>query len=357
MRRSGIGFHSMLRTLLKIGLIGFAALLAGAIATLALPRRVELAAPVRGPAVQAVYATGSVEPVRWAKLAAPVSARLEEILARDGDRVRKGDVLARLEQRQACAHLSEFEARERFLRTDLERVRELFQRNVVSRAALDKAESEHDMAVAAVQAARQCITERTLVAPLDGVVLRQDGEVGEMVGPQSVLYVIGDPQPLRITADVDEEDIPLVRVGQEALVQADAFPDATIRSEVAEITPAGDPTEKTYRVRLSLPDDTRLRVGMTVEANIVTLRREDALLLPASALRDGHVWTVADGKARRRAVTAGIRGRDRVEIRAGLAEDAAMIVNPPADLQDGEPVYAGGLAAWAAAMLAELRRP
>jgi RND family efflux transporter MFP subunit len=346
----------MAARVLKILAVLLVAALAGAIATLDLPRRVATVAPARGTAVQAVYATGAVEPVHWAKLAPAVSARLVEILARDGDRVRKGDVLARLEQREACARLSEFEARERFLRADRERFRELFRRNVVSRAALDKAESEHDMALAAVRAARQCISDRTLTAPLEGVVLRQDGEIGEMVGPQDIVYVIGDPQPLRITADVDEEDIPLIRVGQEALVQADAFPEETIRSEVAEITPAGDPTEKTYRVRLSLPADARLRVGMTVEANIVTRRREDALLVPASALRDGHVWIAAAGRARRRAVETGIQGRDRVEIRSGLAADAAVIVNPPADLAEGEPVHAGGLGAWFAALLAELRR-
>ena len=101
---------------------------------------------------------------------------------------------------------------------------------------------------------------------MDGVVLREDGEVGEVVDSNTVLYRIGLPKPLQLVAEVNEEDIPRVQVGQTVLLRFDAFTDQRLTGSVREITPAGDPVAKTYRVRVALPDDTPLMIGMSVEA-------------------------------------------------------------------------------------------
>jgi len=110
--------------------------------------------------------------------------------------------------------------------------------------------------------------------------------------------------------------------------------------EIAEITPKGDPVNKNYRVRIAIPDTTPLRIGMTTEVNIVVRRRDRALLVPFSAIRNGAVFTVEDGRARRKTVNAGIVGDKRVEIRGGLMEGQIVIVDPPEGLQDGDRVRA-----------------
>ena len=94
-----------------------------------------------------------------------------------------------------------------------------------------------------------------------------------MVDTTDTVFWIGDPKPLRITADVDEEDVPRVEPGQKVLLRADAFPDRVLEGGLTSITPKGDPVQKTYRVRIELPDDAPLLIGMTVEANVVV--RED----------------------------------------------------------------------------------
>lgn len=335
-------------------LVGWAALAillaAGAAAwILPWPLRVETARPERGPAVHAVYATGAVEPVRWAKVAPAVTGRLTEIQARDNDVVAEGQVLARLDDRDACAGLAEAEARERFQKSEADRLSALANRGVASRQAYDRAVSELEMARAAVAAARQCVVDRTMRAPLDGVVLRQDGEVGEIVTPGDIVFWIGDPRPLRITAEVDEEDIPLVDIGQAALVKADAFPERTIEGSVSEITLKGDPLAKTYRVRIGLEEAGDLMIGMTTEVNIVVREDEDALLIPVEAAAGERVWTVRDGRAEPVEVRLGVIGAEQAEVLAGLDGDETVILSPGEDLAAGRRVYNGGFVDWAVA--------
>jgi HlyD family secretion protein len=297
--------------------------------------RVDTASVGRGPAVQAVYATGVVEPVHWAKVSPTVSGRLAEIAVRDNMPVKRGDVLARLDEGEARARLAEMEARQIYWRDELVRQRTLSERGIASREAFDRAQSEFLAAQALFLAVRQRLSDLALTAPMDGVVLRQDGEIGEVVDKQQVLFWIGQPRPLRAVIDVDEEDIPLVAVAQQALVKADAFPQAAVSGVVAEITPKGDPTNKSYRIRVSLPDDSRFHIGMTVEANIVVRQVADVVLAPLEALRGERVFVVVDGRAMLRPVQIGIRGRDKVEIKEGLQDGETVVLNPPADLKDG----------------------
>jgi RND family efflux transporter MFP subunit len=300
-------------------------------------------APVaRGAAVHAVYATGTVEPVTWAKVAPVTTGRIAAILLRDGAPVRTGTPLARLDDREARARLAELEARLRYWQDEVKRQQALAERGFASREARDRAQMEHLQSEAALAAQRQRILDLTLVAPLDGIVLRQDGEVGEVVDAKQVLFWVGQPTPLRITAEVDEEDIPLVRVGQRTLIKADAFPAQALQGTVAEITPKGDPVNKSFRVRIGLPAETPLKIGMTTEINIIAREVADALLVPAGAVRGNRVFVVEDGIARSRAVTPGIQGRAMTQVLDGVREGEMVVVDPPAGLGDGDRVRAQG---------------
>ena len=100
----------------------------------------------------------------------------------------------------------------------------------------------------------------------------------------------------------------------------------------------GDPVAKTYRIRASLPDDTPLLVGMSVEANIVTREKEGALLVPVDALQGGDVFVVDGSRVRRRAVTVGIRGTRTVEIISGVTGSERVVAPVPPGLVDGRRV-------------------
>ena len=303
------------------------------------PLTVRVAAAVQGPAVEAVYATGTVEPLRWAAVGPAVKARLREVLVDDGDRVAVGQILAHLDDTVAAAQVAEVEARARYALAESDRMERLATRANAARSEVDRAASEARALEAAAEAARRKLDDFDLKAPIDGVVLRRDGEPGEMVDTSDTVFWIGDPKPLRITADVDEEDVPRVEPGQKVLLRADAFPDRVLEGRLTSITPKGDPVQKTYRVRIELPDDAPLLIGMTVEANVVVREVTDAVLVPTGAVRGGSVFVLSGDRAERREVQLGVQGPRLAEVRAKLAAGELVIVDPPADLQAGRRVY------------------
>ncbi len=334
------GLHGMKRK----AILGLSALLLLAVALAAwwfvsAPSSVRLTQPQRGPAVDAIYATGTVEPVRWAKIASTETGRILDYPAVERRAVAKGDLLVHLDDAEAKADLRELEARVAFLRGDLERYAALVERSTVSRQAYERVQSDLDQALAATAAARQRLADLTIDAPLDGIVLRKDGEVGEVVQAGDVLLWIGQDRPYWITADVDEEDIPWVEPGQRSLIKADAFPDQALEGEVSEITPMGDAINKQYRVRVMLPAESPLLIGMTTELNIIVRTEDNALLIPENAAAgNSFVWLYDDGTAKRHHVELGIYGRGLVEVRSGLTDKDQLIVDPPQDLQDGQAV-------------------
>jgi RND family efflux transporter MFP subunit len=288
-----------------------------------------------GPAVDAVYATGTIEPVLWARIEPLVKGRLIALEAEEGERVAAGQVLARLDDTVARAQLAEAEARANFLREEAGRLRALAAREIVAQAAFDRAESEARAAAAIVAAARQRLDDYVMRAPMEGVVLRRDGEIGEVIDTGNTVFVVGERRPLRVTAEVDEEDILRVEPGQRVLLKADALPDRPLEGRLAEITPKGDPRLKVYRVRIALPDDTPLLVGMSVEANIIVRETARAVLAPTASLRDGAVFVVEDSVARRVPVTLGVQGPLKLEVLSGLAPGMRVVTDPPAALADG----------------------
>ncbi len=299
---------------------------------------VQVAKPTRGPAIEAVYATGAVEPVYWAKVSSTVVGRITEIRHKEGDKVKSGEILFKLDDREAKARLAEAEARRKFLAQELARYAQLALDNIASRRQYQEIVSKHAEAVAAEAAARQRLLDYTIRAPLSGEILRLDGNVGEVIRAGDALAWVGVREPMRIEAEVDEEDIPMVKKGQTVLVRADAFPGKAFEAQVTSITAKGDPVSKIYRVRITLPEGTPLHIGMTTEVNIVIRKNENALLLPFTAVNDGRVWLVQDRRARRRAVETGIVGANRIEIRKGIGPDDRVIVNPPSGLEDGDRV-------------------
>jgi RND family efflux transporter MFP subunit len=298
---------------------------------------VTLIAPARGTAVEIVYGTGAVEPVRWAKVASLVRDRIIEVCNCEGRAVRKGDVLARLDDREQRVQLEELRAREDFAKRELARATELIGRGAATTQSYERLSTDLRTVQALISVQIEKLADYTVVAPMDGIVLRQDGEVGEVAEQGQILVRVGAPKPLRIRTEVNEEDIPRVAVGQEVLLRTDAFAGQRLEGRVSEITPMGDPVAKTYRIFIGLPDDTPLKPGMSVEANVVTREKAGALLVPAEAVKGTTVFELEGGRVRQRSVEIGIRGTRMVEIVSGLTE-GDRIVSPAAELVDGQNV-------------------
>lgn len=295
-----------------------------------------------GPAMEVVYATGFVEPRRPVEIASRVTAPVVEIYVDEGQRVSPGQPLVRLDdvdQRQTIAQLA---AQTRAAELDEGRTLSLYRQGFAAAAARDRVVMAARSARAAEAAARARLEQFTIRASMPGVVLRRDMEPGDLATPTRTLFQIGDPALLRVTATVDERDIPRVRQGAQAIMSSDAYPGRTFAGRVYEVTPGGDPNQRAFRVRI-LPDSGAvLPVGLTLEVNIVTALKRGALLVPASSIKAGKVWIAEDGRARQVEVRTGIEGADRTEVVRGLSRGSCVIAQPAEGLAEGRRVRVQG---------------
>jgi RND family efflux transporter MFP subunit len=192
-----------------------------------------------------------------------------------------------------------------------------------------------EAATAAVRRARSQRDFMSLTAPADGLVIKRDGERGQYIPAGQAVFFLSCCAPLRVTAEVDEEDIARVRQGQKVVMHADALPHEVFDGTVTEVTPKGDPVSRSYRVRIGIADPSRFRVGMTVDVNLIVAERADALLVPTTAVQDKSVWLVSEGRLRRQPVRVGAAGSGRTEILEGLAQDARIVDAPDPRLEEG----------------------
>jgi RND family efflux transporter MFP subunit len=342
--RGRVAGHLIVKNFRRLAFLILVAVLAAAAWWFIRGRGIEVnvATPGRGTAVEIVYATGAVEPVRWAKVASLIRDRIVDICDCEGKPVKKGDILARLDDREVRAQLTELRAREDFAKRELSRVTELIGRGSATTQAHERASMDLRQIQGLISVQLEKIEDYTIMSPMDGMVLRRDGEIGEIAEAGQILFRVGVPKPLRVAAEVNEEDIPRVSVGQKVLLRTDAFQGQPLGGEVSEITPMGDPAAKTYRIRIALPDDTPLKPGMSVEANVVTREKPGALLIASEAVQGGFVFVTRDGHATRRAVTIGIRGTRAAEILSGLAEGESVVVPYPPVLRSGDRIRVSG---------------
>lgn len=303
-----------------------------------LPPAVAVIEPHRGPAIQAVYATGTVEPTVMIPIAPRTATRLAELRVDEGSAVKEGQVLARLENRDLQRAIAAAAAEEQYAKAELDRQGQLVARGVAALAAYDRARADWEKARALRERAEAEAGYLDLVAPADGRIIRRDGEIGQVIGPDKPIFWMSCCAPLRVSAEVDEEDIAQVRDGQEVLIRADAFPGQIFRGTVQSITPKGDPVARTYRVRVSLTSDTPLMIGMTAETNIVLRKADSALLVPAGAVQQDAVWRVADGKLEKRKVAVGAKDAREVEIMSGLGKNDRIVASPTPGLKAGDRV-------------------
>ena len=287
------------------------------------------------PVSEAVYGTGTVEPERWAKVVPLQRRRLVELCRCEGQVVRVGQVLGRQDDAEERSALDQMEINRGQLERDLGRAEKDRDKNDAARTEYEQRWTKLEEAKSRIAAQKVHLESLLLKAPLDGMVLRRDGEVGEIAGPTDVLFWVGPPAPMQVVAEVNEEEINRIVSGQKAFLRSEAFPGRALRATVSQITPKGDPTRKTFRVYLRLPQDTPLRIGMSVEANIIFREKPAAIVVPAEAIAGDWVQTIDDGQVRRVPIKVGIRGNRNTEINGDIAKGTTVLSPARRDLADG----------------------
>src|SRR3984957_10600551 len=225
------------------------------------PPTVTTATAIVAPVSEAIYGTGTVEPERWAKVVPIQRRRLVELCRCEGQTVRAGQILGRQDDAEEVSALRELEIDKDQLERDLDRAEKDRDKSDAAKTEYEQRSTKVEESKSRISAQKVRIDTLVLRAPLDGMVLRRDGEVGEIVGPTDVLFWVGPPAPMQVVAEINEEEITRIAAGQKAFLRSEAFATQALRATVSQMTPKGDPTRKTFRVYLRLPSDTPLRIG------------------------------------------------------------------------------------------------
>ncbi len=286
--------------------------------------------------VRTLQFSARVATVSRVDVGATVTGRVRQVRVVEGVRVQAGQVLIELEEdewraglRQAQATQVQAAATRRNAREELARMQALVAQGFVTasraddaRRAVDVAQAQEGAALAAVEVARARLAQARIVAPTAAHVLARHVEPGQIVQAGKPLLSLALAGPTQLVATVDERFLAQLQRGQRADVVADAFPQQRFAARVSALAPAIDPQRGAVEVRLDLegPEPSFLREDLTVSVEVETGRREQALVLPLVAVREGDaVWVVDDGRLQSRPVRLGLRTLQAVEVLQGLA--------------------------------------
>jgi RND family efflux transporter MFP subunit len=343
--------------------------------------------PSAAAASSVLDASGYVVARRQATVSSKVTGKVLEVLVEEGMSVEKDQVVATLDDTTQQAQLSvalaqanasraalaEIAAQLRNARQELERVRDLAEKGLASRASLDAAEALHDELAARLETgrenvgvaesnvllARDALSNMTIRAPFAGMVVTKNAQPGEMISPISAgggftrtgICTIIDNNSLEIEVDVNEAYIQRVVPNQRVSALLDAYPDWRIPAEVIAIIPTADRQKATVRVRIGfLERDDRILRDMGVKVSFLgsetqqqTERAVQGVMIPGAALRSDangdFVWLIRDGVAERRSVDlGGPRDRPQVLIESGLVAGDTVVQAAESPLSPGQPV-------------------
>jgi RND family efflux transporter MFP subunit len=309
---------------------------------------VELMPVTRGSIARQVTVSGVVEPVRTVGVNSQLAGAVTTLNAREGDIVRAGAVLARLDDRELAAQLEAATAAYQVAEASYRRAEQLRDRKVITLPEYERERTAFAAAQAQIDQLRTRIGYATVTAPVSGVVTEKHVEAGDVVGNQARLFTIADISQLVVRVGVSELDIVELQPGDVAHITLDALPNRALRGRIGRVFPVADPQTRLVPVEVVLDAaSARLaRPGFLARITFDLTTSENVLLLPVAAVLGAQgaqaVFLVEDGKAVRRAVTTGLTSQGRIEIVSGLQEGEEVVVTGNNSLREGMTVRTVG---------------
>jgi RND family efflux transporter MFP subunit len=306
-----------------------------------------------------------------------VSGRLDAVQVQLGDRVARGQQVAKVEDRELREQVNQSKAnievnkatvvsRENDLRvaeSALERAKASFERGLISQQALEDAEARHSAAVSQVQVAKAQLSSTqarldeleinlantVLTAPMDGVVSKRNLDPGAFAGTNTAVVALVDISAVRLIANLVERDFKRVEPGGQATVEVDAFPGERFDGRVSRVAPVFDPATRTATMEIQIPNPGfRLKPGMYARVRLTADRKQNALTVPRNAIVDisgrRGVYTVDGEVARFQPVQTGLADENFIEVTDGVQEGMRLVTVGALALRDGDRISVIGAA-------------
>jgi HlyD family secretion protein len=339
------------------------------------PMTVEIATVSRASISAEITVVGNLIGESTVSVAPRAAGRVQEVYVRLGDRVTRGQRIARIEdfelreqikQAEAAQEVSQATIRQReadlnLARGNVERNRSLYERQLLPKQTLDDTESRFQSAQAQLDLSRaqanqskarldelQINLANTIVtSPVTGFIARRAVDPGASVGQNAPVVDVVDISSVRLVANVVEKDLNQLQTGDVTRVQVDAYPGETFTGRIARVSPVLDPATRTAPIEIEIPNpDYRLKPGMYARVSITTDTTKDALVVPSEALADlggrRGVFQILNDTAVFRTVQVGTEQQKFVEILAGVAEGEQVITTGARALRDGDRVLLAG---------------
>lgn len=305
---------------------------------------------------RSVPLTGTLKPFAEAAVKAKIAGELQNLAVREGETVRKGQTIGRIDPTEAEARVAERQADLEGARSQLhlaqknhDTQRALLDRGFISKNAFDSTESSLEVARARVKAAeatlavtRKALQDTVLTAPMDGIVAQRHAEPGERVPVDGRVVTIADLTRLEMAAPVPAADISAVRVGQEVTFAVEGYNGRAFAGRVERINPVASSGSRSVDIYLVVENPERtLRGGLFAQGTLILERLPAAVVVPLSAVREEagkrYVYAVDEGRIARREVKLGttLRDQDLVQVTAGLAPGTRVVGSNLGQLREG----------------------
>lgn len=307
----------------------------------------------------AISITGTLAPRNWTTVKSKVAGELKTILVREGESVRNGQVLARIDTQDAQARLDEkiadlAAARAQLALADKNRVNNLalLKQNFISQNAFDNVSSNYQVSDARLKAieaqvalARKALADTVVTAPQAGIISQRHAQAGEKLPIDGKILTLVDLAEMEVEAAVPAGDIPSIRVGQEVSFHVEGFGERDFIGRIDRINPATQTGSRSILVYAMLPNrDGTLKGGMFARGSVTLSRVAQALVVPITALQEAsgkaQVFAIVGGRLELRPVKLGLRNEDEglVQILDGLDAQARIVRANLGALKPGTPV-------------------
>ena len=304
-----------------------------------------------------VPSVGDLEANARVRVAAEIAGRVTEISFQEGDQVRRGEVLLRLNERKLAASLEAAEATLARTRTEAENLEKQVERNegLLERGAISQqtyddiltsseaARARLREAEAQARLARERLEDATIRAPFDGRVGERDVDPGAYVAPGDPLFLIVNDDPLEIEFSVPERYIGRLETGDAVSLTVQSRPDTTFTGRVTFVSPVVDQVNRTVKLKARVPNPVgELRAGQFANVELDIETRPDALMVPEAAVvprQEGvEVFVIREGRAQPVRVELGTRRPGEVQLLTGVETGDTVVVAGQQRLQEGTPV-------------------
>ena len=304
---------------------------------------VEVASVERRSIADYLETNGALEAENEVDVVARTSGPITELNVEEGDFVERGQVLARIDEREARAQLEIAKVNLEETRVAFERAKISRENDIISDEAFDQAQARYESAQAQIASQELELSYTVIEAPFDGLIIERAIKFAEFVNNGTRLFRLSDFDPLLCPIQVPEKDLGKVRKGQSAYLTVEAFPDERFAARVLRVNPVVDRATGTVKVTLEVNGRGRLRPGMFGSVYVELDVRENTLVIPRAALvlesLGDVVYVLADGQAARAEVRLGYEEADSVEVLEGLEAGQRVLVVGQDSVTDGTPIY------------------